>query len=67
MADVKKQERDFTPEVDALISEASNSAKVRPSILSIYINLLFESLQGGGLQEAIDRLLALEKQTRNVS
>ncbi|KAI5124154.1 hypothetical protein M0805_000964 [Coniferiporia weirii] len=49
MSEMKKQERDFTPEVDDIIPEATALAK------------------GGKLQEAIDSLLILEKQTRNAS
>ncbi|THH10166.1 hypothetical protein EW145_g1523 [Phellinidium pouzarii] len=49
MSDSRKVERDFTPEVDILIPEATALSK------------------GGKLQEAIDKLLALEKQTRNAS
>ncbi|KAF8516535.1 26S proteasome non-ATPase regulatory subunit 12 [Hysterangium stoloniferum] len=45
----KKQERDFTPEVDALIPEVTASAK------------------GGKLEDAIEKILSLEKQTRNAS
>ncbi|KAJ7897116.1 hypothetical protein B0H14DRAFT_2676954 [Mycena olivaceomarginata] len=49
MSDNKKQERDFTPEVDALLPEAASLAK------------------SGKLQPAIDKLLVLEKQTRNAA
>ncbi|KAH8119944.1 26S proteasome non-ATPase regulatory subunit 12 [Phellopilus nigrolimitatus] len=49
MSEQKKQERDFTPEVDVLIPEATALAKE------------------GKLLEVIDKLLALEKQTRNAS
>jgi len=49
MAEVKKQERDFTPEVNVLLPE---------------IQTLAES---GKLSEALDKLFALEKQTRNAS
>ncbi|KIM88567.1 hypothetical protein PILCRDRAFT_813522 [Piloderma croceum F 1598] len=49
MAEQKKQERDFTPEVDVIIPEATALA------------------QSGKLQEALDKLFALEKQTRNAS
>ncbi|KAF8898941.1 hypothetical protein BD779DRAFT_1637987 [Infundibulicybe gibba] len=49
MSDNKKQEKDFTPEVTALLPEAAELAK------------------SGKLQEALDRLFALEKQTRNAS
>jgi hypothetical protein len=34
MAEVKKQERDFTPEVDALLPESESLSKVRQSVLS---------------------------------
>ncbi|KAJ8083731.1 proteasome regulatory particle subunit [Marasmius tenuissimus] len=49
MSDNKKQEKDFTPEVDALLPEAESLAKA------------------GKLQEALDKLFALEKQTRNAA
>jgi 26S proteasome regulatory subunit N5 len=49
MAEQKKQERDFTPEVDAIIPETTSLA------------------QSGKLQEALDKLFTLEKQTRNAS
>ncbi|KAI0095120.1 26S proteasome non-ATPase regulatory subunit 12 [Irpex rosettiformis] len=49
MADTKKQEKDFTAEVDALIPEAKSLA------------------ESGKLEESIDKLLVLEKQTRNAS
>ncbi|KLO20732.1 hypothetical protein SCHPADRAFT_897992 [Schizopora paradoxa] len=49
MAEQKKQERDFTPEVDAALPEAISLAK------------------GGKLNDAVDKLIALEKQTRNAA
>ncbi|KZS95799.1 PCI-domain-containing protein [Sistotremastrum niveocremeum HHB9708] len=49
MSEVKKQERDYTPEVDALLPDAIALA------------------DSGKVPEAIDTLLALEKQTRNAS
>ncbi|KAJ6621119.1 PCI domain-containing protein [Mycena sp. CBHHK59/15] len=49
MSDNKKQERDYTPEVDAILPEAASLAK------------------SGKLQLALDKLLVLEKQTRNAS
>ncbi|KDQ17766.1 hypothetical protein BOTBODRAFT_53290 [Botryobasidium botryosum FD-172 SS1] len=49
MSEPKKQEKDFTPEVDALIPEAKSLA------------------EAGRLQEAVDKLLGLEKQTRNAA
>ncbi|KAJ6520074.1 PCI domain-containing protein [Mycena sanguinolenta] len=49
MSDNKKQERDFTPEVDAILPEAASLAK------------------SGKLQAALDKLLVLEKQTRNAA
>ncbi|KAH9948172.1 PCI-domain-containing protein [Amylocystis lapponica] len=49
MADVKKQEKDYTKEVDELLPEAKTLA------------------QAGKLQDALDKLLALEKQARNAS
>ncbi|KAJ7878648.1 PCI domain-containing protein [Mycena leptocephala] len=49
MSDNKKQERDFTPEVDSILPEAASLAKA------------------GKLQPALDKLLVLEKQTRNAA
>ncbi|KAF9269999.1 PCI-domain-containing protein [Marasmius fiardii PR-910] len=49
MSDNKKQEKDFTPEVDALLPEAESLAKA------------------GKLQDALDKLFVLEKQTRNAA
>ncbi|KAL1677453.1 hypothetical protein EV122DRAFT_214152 [Schizophyllum commune] len=49
MSDNKKQERDYTPEVDALLPEAEALVK------------------SGKLQEGIDKLFVLEKQSRNAS
>ncbi|TCD60049.1 hypothetical protein EIP91_010843, partial [Steccherinum ochraceum] len=49
MAEVKKQEKDYTKEVDALLPEAKSLA------------------ESGKLQDALDKLYALEKQTRNAS
>ncbi|KAJ3825644.1 hypothetical protein F5880DRAFT_1637017, partial [Lentinula raphanica] len=49
MSDNKKQEKDFTPEVDALLPETASLVKA------------------GKLQEALDKLAVLEKQTRNAA
>ncbi|KAF5352344.1 hypothetical protein D9756_006037 [Leucocoprinus leucothites] len=49
MSDNKKQEKDFTSEVDALLPEADKLAK------------------SGKLQDALDKLFVLEKQTRNAA
>lgn len=49
MSDNKKQERDYTPEVDALLPETEALVK------------------SGKLQEAIDKLFVVEKQSRNAS
>ncbi|KAH8099395.1 PCI-domain-containing protein [Cristinia sonorae] len=49
MAEVKKQEKDLTKEVDAVLPEARSLA------------------EAGKLQEALDKLFALEKQARNAS
>ncbi|KIY69133.1 hypothetical protein CYLTODRAFT_430568 [Cylindrobasidium torrendii FP15055 ss-10] len=49
MADNKKQEKDFTSEVDSLLPEAETIAK------------------SGKLQDALDKLFVLEKQTRNAA
>ncbi|KAF8973597.1 26S proteasome non-ATPase regulatory subunit 12 [Flammula alnicola] len=49
MADNKKQERDFTKEVDVLLPEAETIIK------------------SGKLQDGLDKLFTLEKQTRNAA
>ncbi|THH17768.1 hypothetical protein EUX98_g9060 [Antrodiella citrinella] len=49
MAEVKKQEKDYSKEVDAILPEARSLA------------------EASKLQEALDKLFALEKQTRNAS
>ncbi|KAF8640531.1 hypothetical protein AX17_000193 [Amanita inopinata Kibby_2008] len=49
MADNKKQEKDFTKEVDEILPQAHTIAK------------------SGKLQDALDKLFALEKQTRNAA
>ncbi|KAL0951456.1 hypothetical protein HGRIS_008145 [Hohenbuehelia grisea] len=49
MADNRKQEKDFTQEVDAILPQADALAKA------------------GKLQEAVDKLSVLEKQTRNAA
>ncbi|KAH9836990.1 PCI-domain-containing protein [Rhodofomes roseus] len=49
MAEQRKQEKDFTKEVDELLPETKSLA------------------QAGKLQEALDKLFAFEKQTRNAS
>ncbi|KAF8078811.1 hypothetical protein FPV67DRAFT_1405141 [Lyophyllum atratum] len=49
MSDNKKQEKDFTSEVDALLPEAEALVK------------------SGKLQEALDKIFTLEKQTRNAA
>ncbi|KDQ63363.1 hypothetical protein JAAARDRAFT_120129 [Jaapia argillacea MUCL 33604] len=49
MAEPKKQEKDFTSEVDVIIPETESLVK------------------SGKLQDAVDKLYALEKQTRNAS
>ncbi|KAG7098977.1 hypothetical protein E1B28_000864 [Marasmius oreades] len=49
MSDNKKQEKDFTPEVEVLLPEAESLVKA------------------GKLQEALDKLFSLEKQTRNAA
>lgn len=65
MSDNKKQEKDYSKEVDALLPEAEALAKVRSSQIRIKTGLI--SVQGGKLQEALDKILVQEKLTRNVS
>lgn len=67
MSDNKKQEKDFTAEVDALLPEADKIAKVRQiRYKSDQVQITFLITQSGKLQEALDKLFVLEKQTRNV-
>lgn len=60
-----KQERDYTPEVDLLLPEAAALAKVR-SLVACSGSEAHCRTQAGKLEEAAEKLLALEKQTRNV-
>lgn len=73
MSEPKKQEKDYTKEVDEVLPEAKSLAEVcvcgadetylnggRPAV-----KLTFFS-KSGKLQDAVDKLFALEKQTRNV-
>ena len=66
MADQKKQEKDFTSEVDTILPEATTLAKVS-CIIHQAVPVLITCMQSGKLQDALDKLFALEKQTRNVS
>jgi len=67
MADNKKQEKDFTKEVDALIPEAESIIKVCQShLLHPDLSCSLFSTKSGKLQDGLDKLFALEKQTRNV-
>jgi 26S proteasome regulatory subunit N5 len=65
MADNKKQERDFTVEVDAILPAAESLAKVCLS-LSAPDTWPLTVAQSGQLQDALDKIFVLEKQTRNV-
>ena len=59
----RKQERDFTTEVKALQPEAEQLAT--GSSTSFFLAML-TTQQSGQLQEAVDKITLLEKQTRNV-
>ena len=67
MADNKKQERDFTVEVDALLPDAESLVKVKFSLHTqdTPVDHCHWS-QSGKLQDALDKIFVLEKQTRNV-
>jgi 26S proteasome regulatory subunit N5 len=66
MSEQKKQERDYTPEVDALLSEVDVLVKVTSfDFNSISCN--GSIAQAGKLQDGLDKLFVLEKATRNVS
>ena len=63
----RKQEKDYSPEVKALQPEAEQLAQVRRR--SVEMDSKGQVLivgQNGKLQEAVDKIGALEKQTRNV-
>ena len=65
MSEVKKQEKDFTPEVEALVKEATELAKA--STHSLLLTNASEPLsQNRNLTTAVEKLLVLEKQARNV-
>ena len=78
----RKQEKDYSSEVDALVPAATQMAEVRLSstvvergrparargLLAEPLTVAsLDGLQSGRLQDGIDKLLALEKLTRNVS
>ena len=66
MSDNKKQEKDFTKEVDARLPEAAEIVKVCV-IDGFQSNILIcHDTQVGKLQAGLDTIFALEKQTRNV-
>ncbi|KAH9823925.1 PCI domain-containing protein [Melampsora americana] len=56
----RKQEKDFTKEVDEVVTAAGVS---RTTLLSITSSFF----QNGNIQNAVEKLLVLEKQTRNAS
>lgn len=60
-----KPEKDFTKDADKLIPEAEDLAKVRPDSLSISKLMLTYMVQTD-VQGAVDKLLGLEKQSRQV-
>jgi hypothetical protein len=65
----KKQEKDFTAEVDALLTEANELAKVSSPhlLLRSQAHLLSSNnVQAKKVEDAVEKLLVLEKQTRNV-
>lgn len=66
MSEAKKQEKDFTLEVEALVKEATDLATVSASFTDSILTTL-TPMQNGKLPTAIEKLLALEKQARNVS
>jgi len=58
----RKQEKDYSEQVKTLSTEAEQLAKVCKSVT----HLAIADNQSGKLQDAIDKITALEKQTRNV-
>lgn len=61
----KLQQKDYTPEVDALLPQATALAQVgSPLYCRVLAQLMM--FQAGDLQEALDKLFALEKIARNV-
>lgn len=66
MSETKKQEQDFTKEVDEILPTTTKLAQVSCiGDSESYIETHY-SLKSGKLQQAVDELLVLEKQTRNV-
>jgi len=66
MSDNKKQEKDFTKEVDALLPEAAATVKVCFENFPQILLICHDIPQAGKLQAGLDTIFALEKQTRNV-
>ena len=67
MSDNKKQEKDFTKEVDVRLPEAAELVKVCVYIgFQSNIRIYLHIPQAGKLQAGLDSIFALEKQTRNV-
>ena len=64
MSEVKKQEKDFTPEVEALVKEATELAKA--SQHALLLTNASDLSQKRNLTTAVEKLLVLEKQARNV-
>lgn len=67
MAEQRKQEKDYTKEVDELLPETRSLAQVctLPWDACMLLTRVCAS-QAGKLQDALDKLFAFEKQTRNV-
>ena len=64
MSQPRKQEKDYTKEVEELKKEVEGIAKVGRGEGR---KVAHTDRQQGNLQQAIDKISALEKQTRNVS
>jgi 26S proteasome regulatory subunit N5 len=62
-----KPEKDFSSEVDKQLPEAEELAKVLTYWSLFWMIYADNFVQQGNLQEAIEKLTALEKQTRQVS
>ena len=61
----KLQQKDYTPEVDALLPQTTALAQVGSPLYGRVLAQL-TMFQAGDLQEALDKLFALEKIARNV-
>ena len=62
----KLQQKDYTPEVDALLPQATALAQVESPLYCREFQSWLTMSWAGNFQEALDKLFTLEKQARNV-